>query len=262
MDADRRADTRPASPLRAAPAACRRTRAGSSDQNPGRRKLDTKPHDAPSLRVGIPASMIATVRAVRVTAPPARPDARTRPSAGFRLARRFPDVAFRATALAFALSVFGITGLIAFTLLRSSWPSLAAFGWHFLWTSTWDPVFLKFGALPFIYGTLATSTLALLIAVPVGLGAAICLAELLPERVADPLTFLIELLVAVPSVVYGLVGVFVLVPVMRTVGGPIQTAFGAFPLFSGPVYGVGLLTAAIVLAVMIVPFIVAVSREV
>ena len=97
---------------------------------------------------------------------------------------------------------------------------------------------------------------------PFGLGAAICLAELLPRRLADPLTFLIELLVAVPSVVYGLVGVFVLVPIVRTVGAPIQAVFGTFPLFAGPVYGVGLLTAAIVLAVMIVPFIVAVSREV
>jgi phosphate transport system permease protein len=158
--------------------------------------------------------------------------------------------------------VIAITALIAVVLFRQSAAARAAFGWRFLWTSIWDPVALKFGALPFIFGTLASTAIALAIAVPLGLGAAICLAELLPQRVSDPLTFLIELLVAVPSVVYGLVGVFILVPVIRTIGGPIQAVFGSFPLFAGPVYGVGLLTASIVLAVMIVPFIVAVSREV
>jgi phosphate transport system permease protein len=158
--------------------------------------------------------------------------------------------------------VVAIAALIAIVLFRQSAAARAAFGWQFLWTSVWDPVALRFGALPFVFGTLASTAIALVIAVPLGLGAAICLAELLPQRVSDPLTFLIELLVAVPSVVYGLVGVFILVPVIRTVGGPVQAIFGAFPLFAGPVYGVGLLTAAIVLAVMIVPFIVAVSREV
>jgi phosphate transport system permease protein len=136
------------------------------------------------------------------------------------------------------------------------------FGWTFLWTSTWDPVFLKFGALPFIYGTLASSAIALAIALPLGLGAAIFLAELVPQRLADPLAFLIELLVAVPSVVYGLVGVFVLVPVMRAIEGRIEAVLGFVPLFAGPVYGIGLLTAGVLLAVMIVPFIVAISREV
>jgi phosphate transport system permease protein len=126
----------------------------------------------------------------------------------------------------------------------------------------WDPVALRFGALPFIFGTLASTALALAFAIPLGLGAAICLAELLPRRLADPLTFLIELLVAVPSVVYGLVAVFVLVPIVRTVGGAVASTLGFVPLLAGPVYGVGLLTAAIVLAVMIVPFIIAVSREV
>jgi phosphate transport system permease protein len=206
--------------------------------------------------------MIATVRAVRVPASPARPGARSSPIAWSRLARRLPDAVFRATTLALALSVLGITALIALTLVRASRPSLAAFGWQFLWTSTWDPVFLKFGGLPFIYGTLATSTLALLIAVPVGLGAAICLAELLPERVADPLTFLIELLVAVPSVIYGLVAIFILVPLMRSLGNAVQPVLGFLPIFRGPVYGVGLLTATVVLAIMIVPFIISISREV
>jgi len=101
--------------------------------------------------------------------------------------RRAGDRAFRLTALGFALSVFGITALIGGVLWWRSALARAAFGWSFLWTSTWDPVFLKFGALPFIYGTLASSTIALIIAVPLGLGAAICLAELVPQRLADPL---------------------------------------------------------------------------
>src|SRR5439155_15700101 len=136
--------------------------------------------------------------------------------------RRFGDPAFRLVSLGFALSVVAIAVLIAIVLFRQSAAARAAFGWQFLWTSIWDPVALRFGALPFVFGTLASTALALAIAVPLGLGAAICLAELLPQRVSDPLTFLIELLFAVPSVVYGLVGVFVLVPVVRTVGGPIQ----------------------------------------
>jgi len=181
-----------------------------------------------------------------------------RPAARWRMA----DTAFRLTALAFALSVLAITGAIAIELFVRSAPARSAFGWSFLWTSVWDPVFSNFGALPFIYGTLATTAIALMIAVPVGLGSAICLAELLPRRVGDALTFLLELLVAVPSVVYGLVGVFVLVPLMRDVGTPIERLLGGIPLFAGPVYGVGLLTAGVLLAVMIVPFIIAIGREV
>jgi len=184
------------------------------------------------------------------------------PRLALRGRRRFADPTFRLLTLAFAVSVVVITLLIAAILFRQSALARARFGWSFLWTSTWDPVALRFGALPFVYGTLASTAIALAIAVPLGLGAAICLAELLPRGLADPLTFMIELLVAVPSVVYGLVGVFVLVPIMRDVAAPIQAALGFIPLFGGPAYGVGLLTAAIVLAVMIVPFIIAVSREV
>ena len=176
--------------------------------------------------------------------------------------RRLGDIIFRAGTLGLALSVLAITGTVAAVLLLQSRLAREAFGWSFLWTSTWDPVALRFGALPFIYGTLMTTFLALALAVPVGLGAAVCLAELLPLRVADGLTFLIELLVAVPSVVYGLVGVFVLVPAMRSVETAVQNALGFIPLFSGPIYGVGLLTASVLLAVMVVPFIIAVSREV
>ena len=176
--------------------------------------------------------------------------------------RRVGDFLLRTGSLGMALSVLAITATIATVLFAQSRQARVAFGWPFLWTSVWDPVALRFGALPFIYGTVMTTFLALAIAVPVGLGAAICLAELLPLRIADGLTFLIELLVAVPSVVYGLVGVFVLVPAMRGLETTIQGALGFIPLFSGPIYGVGLLTASVLLAVMVVPFIIAVSREV
>jgi len=181
-----------------------------------------------------------------------------RPAPRWRLA----DTAFRVTALGFALSVLAITGAIAVELFVQSAAARHAFGWSFLWTSVWDPVFSKFGALPFIYGTLATTAIALAIATPLGLGAAICLAELMPRRLGDGLTFLLELLVAVPSVVYGLMGVFVLVPLMRSIGAPVERLLGGIPLFSGPVYGIGLLTAGVLLAVMIVPYIIAVGREV
>src|SRR5437867_1414797 len=162
----------------------------------------------------------------RETAVPRTPS--RRPAPRWRMA----DTAFRLTSLAFALSVLVITGAIAIELFVRSAPARHAFGWSFLWTGVWDPVFSNFGALPFIYGTLATTAIALMIAVPLGLGAAICLAELLPRRIGDALTFLLELLVAVPSVVYGLVGVFVLVPLMRNVGGPVAHLLGGVPLFA------------------------------
>jgi phosphate transport system permease protein len=196
-----------------------------------------------------------------LAAPAARPYVparRHRPVRRFR----FADPLFRGVTLTFALSVLAISGTIATVLYLNSAQARATFGWRFLSESTWDPVALHFGALPFIYGTLATTAIALAIALPVGLGAAICLAELLPRRVADPLTFLIELLVAVPSVVYGLIGVFVLVPLMRSAGTVIADTLGFVPFLAGPVYGIGLLTAGVLLAVMIVPFIIAVSREV
>ena len=177
-------------------------------------------------------------------------------------ARRLGDPAFRLLSLTFALSVLAVAALIGIVLVRDSAPARAAFGWPFLWMSVWDPVALRFGALPFVYGTIATTAIALAIALPFGLGAAICLAELVPPRLADTFAFLIELLVAVPSVVYGLVGVFVLVPVMRNIEQVVVPVFGFIPVFAGPAYGIGLLTAGVLLAVMIVPFITAVSREV
>jgi phosphate transport system permease protein len=127
----------------------------------------------------------------------------------------------------------------------------------------WDPVAGQFGALPFLYGTILTSALALLIAVPLGVGAAIFLSELAPRRLSDIMSFLIELLAAVPSVIYGLLGIFVLVPLVRQFLEPVLgKTLGFLPLFSGPPYGVGFLSAGLILAVMIIPFIITVTREV
>src|SRR5258708_4554954 len=184
------------------------------------------------------------------------------PRALLRRLRSGDEVA-RLITLIFALVVVLLTVLLIYQLWVNSAEARHRFGLSFLWNTTWDPVANRFGALTFVYGTLVTSALGLLIAVPLGLGAAIFLAELAPRRLSDNLTFLIDLLAAVPSVIYGLLGVFILVPIMRTEIQPaLKRAFGFTPLFQGPVYGIGLLTAGLVLAVMIVPFIISVSREV
>ena len=153
-------------------------------------------------------------------------------------------------------------GLVA-ALTGESWAAMRTFGLRFLMTSHWDPVAGEFGALPFIYGTLVSSLLALLIAVPLSLGAAIFLAELAPAWVRPPVAFLIEMLAAVPSVVYGLWGIFVLVPWLRDWVQPaLGRTLGFLPLFQGPPYGIGMLAAGLILSIMIVPYITSVSREV
>jgi phosphate transport system permease protein len=173
------------------------------------------------------------------------------------------DRMFRATVFTVALSVLAITLVIAYELIRNSRLSIAQFGWPFLWGTTWDPVAEQFGALPFLYGTLVSSAVALLIAVPMGLGVAIFLSELAPHWLSDPIAFLVELLAAIPSVIYGLIGIFVLVPLVRSYLEPLlSSTLGFLPLFQGAPYGVGMLTASLVLAVMVVPFIVSVSREI
>ncbi len=149
------------------------------------------------------------------------------------------------------------------TMVIASIPSIQSFGWRFLIGTNWDPVAESFGALPFVYGTLLSSLLAMLLAVPLGIGAAIFLAELAPFWIRPPIGFLIELLAAVPSVVYGLWGIFVLAPLMRGWVQPmLGSSLGFLPLFQGPPYGVGMLTAGIILAIMTVPFITTVGREV
>ena len=171
------------------------------------------------------------------------------------------SLAYAVTLLA-AVAVLLVTGLLVWELYLHSAASRGKFGWHFLFTSTWDPVNDQFGALPFIYGTVVTSALALLLGIPLGVGAAIFLAELAPPRISDALTFLIELLAAVPSVIYGLLGIFVLVPILRQVEPAIRAVLGWTPLFQGAFYGVSLFSAGVVLSVMIVPFIISISREV
>lgn len=141
-------------------------------------------------------------------------------------------------------------------------PSVEKFGWRFLTASVWDPVAEEFGGLPFIWGTLFSSALALAIAVPISLGLAIFLSELAPRWLARPVAFLAELLAAIPSVVYGLWGIFVLVPWLReAVQPPLQEALGFLPFFRGAPYGIGMMAAGLILAVMVIPFISAVARE-
>src|ERR1700693_3766538 len=173
------------------------------------------------------------------------------------------DQVAHAITLTFAASVLLITTLLVVTLWTHSSLPRAKFGWAFFVGMVWDPVAEQFGARPFIYGTLITSAVSLVLAVPLGLGAAIFLAELASPKISDWLTFVVELLAAVPSVIYGLLGIFVVVPFVRPVLAPILIAsLGFLPLFRGPCYGVSFLAAGLVLAIMIVPFIVSVSREV
>ena len=190
----------------------------------------------------------------------------TGPVAGSRsfLSRlRDGDEIARVITLMFAVSVVVLTLLLVYELWIGSALPRHKFGFNFFRTSVWDPIFDQFGALPFIYGTLVTSAVALLIAVPLGIGAAIFLAELAPARLSDTLEFFIDLLAAVPSVIYGLLGVFIVVPIMRSYIQPaLKKSLGFLPLFNGPAYGVGFLTAGIVLAIMVIPYIISVSREV
>jgi phosphate transport system permease protein len=173
------------------------------------------------------------------------------------------DMVFQRVMMGFSCLIIALAVALVFSLTKSSWLSIRKFGFSFLFTSTWDPVFEVFGALPFIYGTLVTSVVALLLAVPIGLGGAIYLAEYAPWWIRGVLSMLIDLLAAIPSVVYGLWAIFELVPKMRVVVQPFLAKYlGFLPFFQGQNYGVGLLSASVVLAIMIVPFIISVSREV
>jgi phosphate transport system permease protein len=172
------------------------------------------------------------------------------------------DTVARLIALGFAALVLLIAVILVFSLWNSSAPPRHSMGWSFLFSKDWDPVTQKFGALPFIYGTVVTSVLALLISVPLGVGAAVFLSELAPPVISNALTFLIELLAAIPSVIYGLLAIFTLVPLMRSHVEPfLKQTLGFLPLFQGPALGVGFLTAGMILAIMTFPFIISVSRE-
>lgn len=173
------------------------------------------------------------------------------------------DLLFERTSGAFAFLVLTLAVLLFAMLLRESLPALRKFGASFLVTGTWDPVLEEFGALPFVYGTLVSSFLAILIAVPLSVGAAIFIDEYAPPWMKTPVSFLAELLAAIPSVIYGLWGIFVLVPFLRDAFmKPVARYLGWIPLFKGPVHGPSMLAAGVLLSIMIVPFILSVSREV
>ena len=172
------------------------------------------------------------------------------------------DLGFRLATGAFGVLLVLIVAAIGFELARQSLLSIQKFGFDFWRTSTWDPVSGDFGALPFIWGTLYSSILALALATPISIGIAIFISELSPARLRQPLVFLTELLAAIPSIVYGLWGIFVLVPVVRSVQTALPDSLRTLPFFSGPPLGVGMMSAALILAVMVIPFTSAVAREV
>lgn len=176
--------------------------------------------------------------------------------------RSSDDRTFQLATGAFAALVLLIVVGIGFELWRQSLLSIDKFGFSFWTRKIWDPVSGEFGALPFIWGTLYASLLALILSTPIALGIAIYISELSPRILRQPLTYLTELLAAIPSIVYGLWGIFVLVPIIRKLELATPDALRKFPLFSGPPLGVGMGTAAIILAIMVVPFTSSVAREI
>jgi phosphate transport system permease protein len=172
------------------------------------------------------------------------------------------DLAFRLGTGLFGCLLVAIVFAIGATLANESMLSIQKFGLNFWRTEIWDPVAGEFGALPFIWGTLYSSVLALLIATPIALGIAVFISELCPAVLRQPLVFLTELLAAIPSIVYGLWGIFVLVPAVRAFETSLPATLRQLPLFSGPPLGLGMLSAALILAIMVLPFTSSVSREV
>ena len=192
-------------------------------------------------------------------AAPARRRRRAGPAVG--------DGVFGAAAAGAALLVLALLGLTALSMLWGGWPAFRTFGWHFFLGTEWDPVTRRFAALVPIYGTLVTSAIAMLIAVPVSFGIAVFLTEVAPRWLRGPVAAAIELLAGVPTIIYGMWGLFVFVPFMSDHVDPwIDGTLGALPLigpvFSGPPLGIGMLTAGIILAIMVIPFITAVMRDV
>ena len=177
--------------------------------------------------------------------------------------RQFGDGAFKWLTLVMALSIFALIALIGIELAGGSRLALQKFGWRFLITSDWDPVNDVYGALPFIYGTLVSSAIALVIAVPISVATAVYLTELAPRWLRQPLIMFIELLAAVPSVILGLWGIFVMVPWLHAHLFPaLRSTLVFLPLFQGPDYGFCMLSAGIIVAIMIIPIITSVSREI
>ncbi|HJR17234.1 MAG TPA: phosphate ABC transporter permease subunit PstC [Gemmatimonadales bacterium] len=173
------------------------------------------------------------------------------------------DRVFRGLLTLAALAIPVLLGFLVFELWDGARLAIARYGLGFITSSTWDPVAEQFGALPLIFGTLLSSLIALVIAVPLSLGVAIYLTEFAPQSVRQPVAFLIGLLAAIPSVVYGLWGIFVLIPLLRTTVFPfLRDTLGFLPLFQGPIYGPSMLAAGIILAIMVMPYIMSVGREV
>ncbi len=176
---------------------------------------------------------------------------------------RFADRVFGGAIFGCALIVLAILGLIVWQLVTRSELSWHAFGWKFFWGQDWDPVNDQYGALPFVYGTLVSSLLALVIAIPLSVGVGVFTTEMCPKWLRGPLSFTTELLAAIPSVIYGLWAIFVLVPILRNYVEPfLARALGWTGLFEGAPYGIGMLGAGIILAIMIIPIISSITREV
>lgn len=185
-----------------------------------------------------------------------------RPLRIYSLKERAGDRRFRWLLLGFGLTVIVLAIVMGVVLYLASRKTWSQFGLSFLGSSVWNPVEDIYGALPFIYGTLVSSALALLIAIPLGVGSAIFLAEMAPPAISSSIAFLIELLAAIPSVVIGLMGIFLLVPAMRAIEPFLIRYLGFLPFFRGQPYGVGMLTAGIILSIMVLPYITSVSRDV
>ena len=188
----------------------------------------------------------------------------SRPVAPASLERAdYGDVIFKGVLTVAAIAVPVLLAFLVYELWDGAALAIQRYGFGFVTSSTWDPVAEEFGAFPLIFGTLASSLLALLIAVPLSLGVAIYLTEFAPKLVRQPVAFLIGLLAAIPSVVYGLWGIFVLIPLLRTTVFPfLREWLGFLPLFQGPIYGPSMLAAGIILAIMVMPYIMSVGREV
>jgi phosphate transport system permease protein len=198
------------------------------------------------------------VEQTKVTAVPAQPAPLLRTSSG-----EIPDRVFKSAMTACGLAVLAVLGLIIYELVQRSGLSWHALGFKFFAASEWDPVNEHFGALPFIFGTLVSSLLALLIAVPLAVGVAVFTTEMCPKVFRGPLSFFVELLAAIPSVIYGLWAIFVLVPILSRYIQPfLQKTLGWTHLFDGPPFGYSMLAAGVILAIMIIPIISSITREV
>jgi phosphate transport system permease protein len=204
--------------------------------------------------------------AVATTATPVEAAGGASPSLGERIVgTSVGDRVYVAVITAFAVAVPLLLALVFWEVARAGWPAIRMFGFGFLTSSDWDPVKGSFGAAPAIFGTVVTSIVALLIATPLAVGVAIFLSEYAPSWLRQPVAFFVDLLAAIPSVVYGLWGIFVLVPLLRTHVMPFlrdTLHLGVLPLFQGPAYGPSMLAASLILAIMVLPYISSVSREV